>query len=164
MKNILYIILILINLVQEVYANDKIAIVNIYSVFQQLPQRAKIIEQLENEFKSRVAELQSMEYDLQTNIQKLQKEHSELEDKERIMLEKSVMIQRETFNNKAQEFEQENQRRQNEERNKLLENIQKVIHEIAMKNNYNLVIDSSVIAYAKEEYKDITLDVLKKLK
>ncbi|GAB7198731.1 hypothetical protein OS12_01720 [Dickeya oryzae] len=46
-------------------AADKIAVVNVSSIFQQLPQREAVSKQLENEFKGRAAELQSMERSLQ---------------------------------------------------------------------------------------------------
>lgn len=53
----------------NVQAADKIAIVNVSSIFQQLPQRATVAKQLENEFKSRATELQGQERDLQSKMQ-----------------------------------------------------------------------------------------------
>lgn len=57
-----------------VQAADKIAVVNVSSIFQQLPQRATVAKQLENEFKGRATELQSQERDLQTKMQRLQRD------------------------------------------------------------------------------------------
>ena len=50
----------------SVLAADKIAIVNVASIFQQMPAREAVAKQLENEFKSRATDLQSQERDLQT--------------------------------------------------------------------------------------------------
>ncbi|MBT9432131.1 molecular chaperone Skp [Candidatus Sodalis endolongispinus] len=144
-------------------AADKIAVVNVSSIFQQSPQRAVLAKQLENEFKGRATELQSMERDLQTKMQRLQRDGSTMKASERSSLEKSVMAQRETFSTKAQAFEQDNRRRQTEERNKILSRIQDAVKSVASKEGYDVVIDANAVAYATNA-KDITADVLKHVK
>ncbi|CAJ0999448.1 Chaperone protein Skp [Sodalis praecaptivus] len=144
-------------------AADKIAVVNVSRIFQQSPQRAVVAKQLENEFKGRATELQSMERDLQTKMQRLQREGSTMKASERSSLEKSVMAQRETFSTKAQAFEQDNRRRQTEERNKILSRIQDAVKSVATKEGYDVVIDANAVAYASNA-KDITADVLKQVK
>ncbi|MGL9773949.1 MAG: molecular chaperone Skp [Sodalis sp. (in: enterobacteria)] len=147
-------------------AADKIAVVNVSSIFQQSPQRAVVAKQLENEFKGRATELQSMERDLQTKVQRLQRlqrDGSTMKASERSSLEKSVMAQRETFSTKAQAFEQDNRRRQTEERNKILSRIQDAVKSVATKEGYDVVIDANAVAYATN-VKDITADVLKQVK
>ncbi|MCR3755979.1 MAG: periplasmic chaperone Skp [Sodalis sp. Psp] len=142
---------------------DKIAVVNVSSIFQQSPQRAIVAEQLDNEFKDRATELQSMENDLKTKMQRLQRDGSIMKASERSALEKSVMAQRETFSSKAQIFDQDNHRRQTEERNKILNRIQDVVKSIATKEGYDVVIDANAVAYVSDA-KDITSDVLKQVK
>ncbi|SFN16317.1 periplasmic chaperone for outer membrane proteins Skp [Izhakiella capsodis] len=144
-------------------AADKIAVVNVSSIFQQLPQRATIAKQLESEFKGRATELQSMENDLQTKMQKLQRDASTMKASERSRMEKQIMAERATFSSKAQAFEQDNRRRQMEERNKLLSRIQDAVKKVANSEGYDLVIDSNAVAYAAKS-KDITADVLKQVK
>lgn len=144
-------------------AADKIAVVNVSSIFEQSPQRDVVAKQLENEFKGRATELQSMERDLQTKMQRLQRDGSTMKASERSSLEKSVMAQRETFSTKAQAFEQDNRRRQTEERNKILSRIQDAVKNVASKEGYDVVIDASTVAYATNA-KDITADVLKQVK
>lgn len=146
-----------------VQAADKIAVVNISSIFQQSPQRAVVAKQLENEFKIRATELQSMESDLQTKMQRLQRDGSTMKTSERSSLENLVMAQRENFSNKAQAFEQDNNRRQTEERNKILSRIQDAVKSVAIKEGYDVVIDTNAVAYASNT-KDITADVLKWVK
>ncbi|AFP85309.1 molecular chaperone Skp [secondary endosymbiont of Ctenarytaina eucalypti] len=142
---------------------DKIAVVNVSSIFQKLPQRALVSKQLENEFKGRATELQSMERALQTEIQRLQRDGLTMTASERSSLEMSVMAQRETFSNAAQAFEQDNRRRQTEERNKILIRIHDTVKSVATKKGYDVVIDTNAIAYARNA-KDITSDVLKQVK
>lgn len=144
-------------------AADKIAVVDVSSIFQQSPQRAMVAKQLEDEFKDRATELQSMERDLQTKMQRLQRDGSIMKASERSALEKWVMAQRETFSSKAQFFEQDNRRRQTEERNKILNHIQDVVKSVATKEGYDVVIDANAVAYVSDA-KDITSDVLKQVK
>jgi outer membrane protein len=147
----------------SVQAADKIAIVNVASIFQQMPAREAVAKQLENEFKSRATDLQSQERDLQTKMQRLQRDGSTMKASDRSKLEKDVMAQREAFSTKAQQFEQDNRRRQAEERNKILSRIQDAVKSVASKEGYDVVIDANAIAYANND-KDITADVLKQVK
>lgn len=147
----------------SVLAADKIAIVNVASIFQQMPAREAVAKQLENEFKSRATDLQSQERDLQTKMQRLQRDGSTMKASDRSKLEKDVMAQREAFSAKAQQFEQDNRRRQAEERNKILSRIQDAVKSVASKEGYDVVIDANAIAYADND-KDITADVLKQVK
>lgn len=146
-----------------VQAADKIAVVNVSSIFQQLPARETVAKQLENEFKDRASELQNMERDLQTKIQKLQRDGSSMKAAERTKLEKDVAAQRERFSQKAVAFEQDNRRRQTEERNKLLSRIKDAVTAVAKKEKYDIVIDTSAVAYANTS-SDITAAVLKQVK
>ena len=104
-----------------------------------------------------------MERDLQTKMQKLQRDGSTMKASERTKLENDVMKQRETFSTKAQAFEQDNRRRQMEERNKILSRIQDAVKSVASKGGYDVVIDANAVAYA-DPSKDITADVLKQVK
>ncbi|XOD70448.1 MAG: molecular chaperone Skp [Sodalis sp. (in: enterobacteria)] len=144
-------------------ASDKIAVVNISSIFQQSPERTVVARQLENEFEGRATELQFMERDLQSKMQHLQREGSIMKASERSSLEKSVIEQRKIFSNKAQVFEQDNHRRQTEERNKILYRIQDTVKNFAKKEGYDIVIDSNAVAYAKNA-KDITDNILNQVK
>ncbi|MGC6388653.1 molecular chaperone Skp [Ewingella sp. S1.OA.A_B6] len=147
----------------SVQAADKIAVVNVQSIFQQMPARDAVAKQLENEFKGRATQLQSQERDLQSKMQKLQRDGSTMKASDRSKLEKDVMAQRETFSTKAQAFEQDNRRRQAEERNKILSRIQDAVKTVASKEGYDVVIDANAVAYANSD-KDITADVLKQVK
>ncbi|NIH15646.1 molecular chaperone Skp [Serratia symbiotica] len=146
-----------------VQAADKIAAVNVSSIFQQLPARETVDKQLENEFKGRAVELQNMEHSLQTKMQRLQRDGATMKASERSKLEKEVMTQREQFSRKAQAFEQDNRHRQMEERNKILSRIQDVVKSVASKEGYDVVIDANAVAYVSSS-KDITAEVLKQVK
>ncbi|MDC9592580.1 molecular chaperone Skp [Xenorhabdus sp. IM139775] len=144
-------------------AADKIALVNVAEVFQQLPARETVAKQLESEFKGRATELQRMESELQTKIQKLQRDGSTMKASEREKLEKEVMAKRDDFAQKAQNFENDNRRRSTEERNKILNRIQDAVKVVAGKEGYDLVLDANTAVYSASS-KDITAEVLKQVK
>nr|WP_250318620.1 molecular chaperone Skp [Rosenbergiella gaditana] len=144
-------------------AADKIAVVNVSNIFQQLPQRATVAKQLENEFKGRATDLQAQERAIQAQMQNLQRNGSTMKASERSSLEKDIMAKRQTFENKAQTFEQDNRRRQMEERNKILSSIQTAVKKVADDEGYDVVLDTNSVAYAANS-KDITADVLKQVK
>ncbi|MEQ1967539.1 molecular chaperone Skp [Xenorhabdus nematophila] len=144
-------------------AADKIALVNVADIFQQLPAREAVAKQLDNEFKGRASELQRMESDLQAQIQKLQRDGSTMKASEREKLEKEVMAKRDEFTQKARTFENDNRRRNMEERNKILGRIQDAVKVVAGKEGYDLVLDANTAVYSASG-KDITAEVLKQVK
>lgn len=147
----------------SVQAADKIAVVNIAGIFQQLPQRAAVAKQLQSEFQGRAADLQAQEKDLQAKMQRLQRDGSTMKASDRNRLEQEVMTQRQDFQTKAQAFEQDNRDRQTAERNKILTRIQDAVKVVAAKEGYDIVIDTNAVAYAGAST-DITADVLKQVK
>ncbi|MBK4714048.1 MULTISPECIES: molecular chaperone Skp [Tenebrionibacter/Tenebrionicola group] len=145
-------------------AADKIAVVNMSNLFQQVAQKSGVSSTLENEFKSRAGELQRLEGDLKSKMQRLQRDGATMKASERSKLEKDVMSQREAFSSKAQKFEQDRARRSNEERGKLVTRIQSAVKKVADDQSIDLVVDSSTVAYNSRDVKDITADVLKQVK
>ena len=144
-------------------AADKIAVVNIGEVVQKMPGREAAAKQLESEFKSRGTELQSLEKDLQTRAQKLQKDGATMKDSERQKLAGEFDTQRADFAKKAQAFDQDFQKRQMEERNKVMKRVEDAVKSVASKGGYDVVIDANAVAYSVSGI-DITADVLKQVK
>lgn len=151
-------------MVTSAQAADKIAIVNMNSLFQQVAQTTGVSKTLENEFKGRASELQSQENDLQGKMQRLQRDGSTMKASDRSKLEKDVMSQRQAFSQKAQAFEQDRSRRSNEERGKLVTRIQTAVKKVAADEGIDLVVDANTVAYNSSDVKDITADVLKQVK
>jgi len=151
-------------MVTSAQAADKIAIVNMNTLFQQVAQTTGVSKTLENEFKGRAGELQSQENDLQGKMQRLQRDGSTMKASDRSKLEKDVMSQRQAFSQKAQAFEQDRARRSNEERGKLVTRIQTAVKKVAADQSIDLVVDANTVAYNSSDVKDITADVLKQVK
>lgn len=151
-------------MVTSAQAADKIAIVNMGSLFQQVAQKTGVSQTLENEFKGRAAELQRQESDLQAKMQRLQRDGSTMKAADRSKLEKDIMSQRQAFSQKAQQFEQDRARRSNEERGKLVTRIQAAVKTVASSQNIDLVVDANTVAYSGNDVKSITTDVLNQVK
>ncbi|KEA53118.1 molecular chaperone [Mangrovibacter sp. MFB070] len=145
-------------------AADKIAVVNMGNLFQQVAQSSGVSKSLENEFKGRASELQSMENSLQSQMQRLQRDGSTMKASDRSKLEKDLMAKREDFQSKAQSFEQDRARRSNEERGKLVTRIESAVKKVAADEGYDVVLDANTVAYTSSDVKDITADVLKQVK
>lgn len=147
-----------LSMVASAQAADKIALVNMNSLFQQVAQKMGVANTLENEFKGRASELQNMEGELQAKMQRLQ---SMKAGAERSKLEKEVMADRQTFSQKAQAFEQDRARRSNEERGKVVTRIQTAVKSVASSQSIDLIIDANAVAFNSSSIKDVTADVLK---
>lgn len=147
-----------------VQAADKIAIVDMGNLLQQVAQTSGVSQTMKNEFGGRASELQRMETDLQTKVQRLQRDGSTMKASERNKLEKDIASGRQTFAQKAQAFEQDQARRSNEERGKLVTRIQTAVKKVAADQGVDLVVPSNAVIYNSNDVKDITADVLKQVK
>ncbi|CEN32291.1 Chaperone protein Skp [Candidatus Westeberhardia cardiocondylae] len=155
--------ILIIMLISKAQANEKIAVVNIYDIFQKSIQKIIITEKLEKEFKNKIIDLQKIENDLQNKIQHLKYNNKNINTHEKQELEKSIIAQKKIFSKKVKIFEEENIKRQNEEKNKFLEYIRKIIKNIAVKKGYDIVIDSDSIFYINNKIKNITPEILNKI-
>lgn len=144
-------------------AAEKVAYVNTPAVFQALPQREVAMKQMQQEFKDRAAELQNIKTEAQEKIQKLKRDGSIMKqaDVEKLRIEIGQLES--TYKIKGQALEQESQRREGLERQKLFKVIQAAVKKVATKQGYDMVVDAQALRYANPKY-DITQEVIKELK
>lgn len=141
---------------------EKVAVINVGAVFQNIATSKALTKQLEKEFKGRANELHNMEKDLQARAEKLQKSTAKPNEKDLQAFE----AKRKDFLQKAQQFEKDNQRRQQEERNKILQTIKTATKAVAEKERYDVVVDVNAVLYPENSssLKNITDLVIKKVK
>lgn len=163
MKKWLYIVGLSLAMATSAAVQAKVGVVNLGEIFQKMPERETIAKQLDKEFSGRIAELQKLEKELQTDIQKIQKDGAKMKAADRTKLEKSINTKREQFAKKAEAFETDNRNRQNEERNKLLSKIQKAVEVVAKKEKYTVIVDVNAVAFA-EPSTNITSKVMAQVK
>lgn len=146
-----------------VQAAEKIAVVDVGSIFHQLPQSKTVAKKLESEFKGRATDLEAQQKALQAQLQNLQRNASTMKASERTKLEKEVFTKRQEFEVKAQAFEKDNRTRQMQERDVILKKIQAAVKSVAASKGYDVVLDAGSVAYAANNA-DITAEVLKQVK
>ncbi|KEY91512.1 chaperone protein [Candidatus Photodesmus blepharus] len=146
-----------------VQASQKLAYINTGKVFHVLPQREIILRQMQEEFKDKVAELETIQLDLKIKIEKLKRDAEllSLDETERLRIEISQLDSK--YKIKAQALEKASALREVEEKKKLFEVIQDAVKKVAKEENYDLIIDVKALSYAKSEY-DISEKVIKILK
>ncbi|WWO95486.1 MAG: OmpH family outer membrane protein [Candidatus Dasytiphilus stammeri] len=140
--------------------NDKIAIINLPKIFEQIPQVQVISQKLDEEFKDRANTIQNMELNLQKNLQHLQYNGYVMNSIEHTKLEQEIILQREKLVNEIQSFENDRQHRQSEEQQKLLVIIKDIVRKIALHENYEMVFDADAIIYA-HHFNNMTEQVIK---
>ena len=165
-------------------AEEKIAFINAGYIFQNHPDRQAVADKLDAEFKPVAeklaaskkevddkiaaarkkveAKVAALEKDAprlrQADIQKRQEEINKLGAAEDAELQKSMQEQ----DKKVQEFQAQNEKRQAEERGKLLDSIQTATNNLAKAKGYTYVLDANSVVFAVEG-KDITEEVLKSI-
>lgn len=165
-------------------AEEKIAFINAGYIFQHHPDRQAVADKLDAEFKPVAeklaaskkevddkiaaarkkveAKVAALEKDAprlrQADIQKRQEEINKLGATEDAGLQKLMQEQ----DKKVQEFQTQNEKRQAEERGKLLDSIQTATNNLAKAKGYTYVLDANSVVFAVEG-KDITEEVLKSI-
>ena len=165
-------------------AEEKIAFINAGYIFQNHPDRQAVADKLDAEFKPVAeklaaskkevddkiaaarkkveAKVAALEKDAprlrQADIQKRQEEINKLGAAEDAELQNLMQEQ----DKKVQEFQAQNEKRQAEERGKLLDSIQTATNNLAKAKGYTYVLDANSVVFAVEG-KDITEEVLKSI-
>lgn len=142
-------LMLLILLGAPLMANaEKIGVVDMSTVFEQLPQREQISQQLKNEFGDRMAKVQKMQQDLRGMLEKQQRDAALMSEKQKTDLVRKMEGLQAELQLKGKALDEDLRRRQSEEQNKLLVQVQKVITKIAKDENYDLVLQRGAVVYA----------------
>lgn len=149
--------------ISKVVAADKIGIVDIQAIFQSLPQAIAIQQTITEEFKDETDSVKRLEADLKFNMEKHKRDSATMSAQEIKNLEALIMQQRENYAEKAQRLQQAMQARFSEERNILMASIKQAVDAVAIKGDYDLLLNASSAAFAKDA-KDVSQEVLNLLK
>lgn len=130
---------------------EKIAVVDMGEVFEQLPQREQISKSLKAEFGDRVAEVQKMQEEMRTLVEKQQRDGALMSETQKTELVRKMESLKSDFQLKGKALDEDMRRRQGEEQNKLLVQVQKAINTIAGKEDYDLVLQRGAVIFVKPE-------------
>jgi outer membrane protein len=143
---------------QQASAEVKMGYVNFQKLLEDAPQTKTAMQALENEFAPRRRELLTMQNDLKSKDEKLQKEGAVMAEADRAKAEKSLRDQQREFQRKAGEFQDDASTRRNEEIGKVQRYLVQEIQTYANAQGYDLVLGDGVF-FAKAPL-DITANVL----
>lgn len=161
MKKIIYVLGLSVALLFSTVAaaEQKIAIVDVVYILQQMPQRESVAKALDAEFETRGKALQAEEKKANDAAARLQKEGVTLATSEKAKLNGVITA----FEEKAKTFSQDYRRRENEEVNKLVSKIQDAVKTIAKADGYNVVFKAEAAFFA-DDSANITEKVLAQVK
>lgn len=143
---------------QTASAEVKMGVVNFQKLLEEAPQTKTAMQSLENEFAPRRRELLTMQNDLKSRDEKLQKEGAVMSEADRAKAEKGLRDQQREFQRKASEFQDDASTRRNEEIGKVQRYLVTEIQGYASAQGYDLVLGDGVF-FAKGPL-DITANVL----
>ncbi|MDE1225735.1 OmpH family outer membrane protein [Vibrio aestuarianus] len=148
---------------QAAEAAQKVGYINTAQVFQSLPQREVVLQKLQEEFKDKAAELQTIQVEAQTKIEKLKRDGELLgqDEVEKLRIEIGQLDSK--YKIKAQALEKASARREAEEKQKLFMVIQEAVQKVAEKEGYDIVVDVQAMQYGKADY-NLSEKVIKQLK
>lgn len=144
-------------------AAQKVGFINTAQVFQALPQREVVLQKMQDEFKDKAAELQSLQAQAKTKIEKLRRDAELMsqDDVEKLRMEIGQLDN--LYQMKDQALERASARREAEEKQKLFKIIQDAVQNVAEKEGYDLIVDVSAMQYGKPQY-NISEQVIKAIK
>ena len=141
-------------------ATENIAFIDPTYLFQNHPEREAVAKKLDAEFKAPAEKLQANKKKIDEKIEALQKEAPKLRSADIKKREDEINKLIKEHDEEVQKFQLENDKRQNEERAKLLESIQEATNTVAKQKGYTYVLDAASVVFAVDG-KDITDDVMK---
>jgi outer membrane protein len=143
---------------QQASAEIKIGVVNFQKLLEEAPQTKTAMQALENEFAPRRRELLTMQNDLKSRDEKLQREGAVMAEADRVKTEKALRDEQREFSRKAGEFQDDASARRNEEIGKVQRYLVQEIQGYANTNGFDLVLGDGVF-FAKPTF-DVTANVL----
>ncbi|WP_165905040.1 OmpH family outer membrane protein [Parashewanella curva] len=128
---------------------EKIAIVDMGAVFEQLPQREQVAKALQSEFADREAALKKKQQELRGLLEKQQRDAAIMSKDQQTELQRKMESIRSELQLKGKALQEDFRRRSGEEQNKLLSKVQKAIDALAKKEKYDLVLPRNAVIYLK---------------
>lgn len=142
---------------------ERIGVVDINKVMGSSKQAAEIKAKLEKKYRPREEKLLALQKTIQEDIQKLQRDASVMTDEQKKSLQEKIMKARQGFENKGRAFQQEVNKAQNEEMQKLFGQVKSVVDSVAKSEKYDVVLQKDAVQYIAGN-NDITNKVIAKLK
>nr|WP_276515358.1 OmpH family outer membrane protein [Pseudidiomarina sediminum] len=143
-------------------AQQKIGVVSLQNIFQQLPQAQEISTRLQEEFKGQFDNLDKMTSELQALQEKAERDAQIMSPSERLELSREIEMLETQRQLKYKALREDSDRRQNEERNKLMMEIAREAQAVAREQGFDLVVSGQSVLFAADGL-DLTDEVVAKM-
>ncbi|MCP3674235.1 MAG: OmpH family outer membrane protein [Gammaproteobacteria bacterium] len=140
-------------------ADLNIGTVNVRAVATQAPQRESIQVALQQEFKERAEGLKALETEIVSIQTKGQADALTMTEQQKTDLIRSVQGKASELKLKQTNFQEDYKKRSDQEQRKLLILIKKAIDQVALQDNFSIVLQSESVAYISDRV-DITNKVI----
>lgn len=140
-------------------AADKIGVVNVQGILQNMPQAVEIQQKIEEEFKEQAADVKRLESDIRFFIEDLQRNAATKSEDEKKALQEKIITSRQEYEEKAKTLQAASQRRMSEETNKLLGFIKQSIDFVSAEEKFDVVLNANAVAFISPDA-DISEKVL----
>ncbi|MBY6186950.1 OmpH family outer membrane protein [Marinobacter hydrocarbonoclasticus] len=151
--------LMLATLAPAAMAEQKIAIVDMGAVVAQHPQREAIGQQMEKDFGERMAEVRKLQEELRGLAEKSQRDGALMSDQQKTELERQAQALQSDLQLKGKALEEDMQKRQNQEQQKILMDVKRAIDSVAAAEGYDIVLEARAALFATEQV-DISAKVV----
>ncbi len=151
--------LMLATLAPAALAAQKIAIVDMGAVVSQHPQREAIGQQMEKDFGERMAEVRKLQEELRGLAEKSQRDGALMSEQQKTELERQAQSLQADLQLKGTALEEDMQKRQAQEQQKILMDVKRAIDSVAAAEGYDIVLEARAALYAKEQV-DISAKVV----
>ncbi|GAP75846.1 MULTISPECIES: OmpH family outer membrane protein [Pseudoalteromonas] len=139
----------------------KVGIVDMQTIYAQVPQTAAIEKTLQSEFAERRQELEKLQGDIRFETEKFQREGTVMSDEQKQELRAKIQGMQKQLMEKGRPLEQEIKRRQNQELGKLQQTIVAAIQEVAKEGDFDEVkVKDGTIYFNPSEVTDLSEDVI----
>ena len=139
----------------------KVGIVDMQSIYQQIPQMAKIEQQLQTEFAERRQELEKLQGDIRFEAEKYKREGATMSEEQKVALEGKIRDMQKQLAEKGRPLEQEIKTRQNQELAKVQKLIIETIQSVAKKGKFDEVkVKETTIYFNPDKVTDLSSKVV----
>ncbi|CAM4450264.1 MAG: Chaperone protein Skp [Legionellaceae bacterium] len=144
------------------FADVKIAVIDMREVLQKAPQMSAISSDLQKQFKPREAKMVEAQKQLQAKIEKLNRDASVMNEKDRNELQNKIISEKATLSGMAASFQQDLNNEQGKSMQNLMKQIQAIVSDIGAKNKYTAILLKDATLYIDSSL-NITSQVIQQL-
>lgn len=141
---------------------QKIGVIDMGTIFKNLPQREQIAQNLQLEFKERGESIQALVKEMQELAEKSKRDGALMTQQQKLDMQRKMESLKSEYQLKGKALEEDQRRRGGEEQNKLLLKIQKAVEEVAKSEKYDVILQSNAVAFINKK-NDVSELIVKKV-